>query len=127
MAADARRRADELKDASRKAFKTYVAFRGFRYKRDDGRSWNHGWKDATTYWANLLFRAEKEKADAVAQAVKERDEEIICLLDGWIAAYPLEAFPLFVAADHPHVSPDRIGAEMARHMARQLKEQIRGR
>ena len=61
---------------------------------------------------------------AVAQAVQAVLDEVDEIVAKWKEAYPEDVFRPFVAADHPHVSPDRIGAQMGRHMARELRKQI---
>lgn len=60
------------------------------------------------------------------RARREERAEFNALLDKWEAAYPEAVFPPFTAVDHPHVSPDRIAAEMGRHMARELRKQLAG-
>lgn len=51
--------------ASARGFKDYVKFRGEKYTRNEGRSWNRGWKAAAAYFDT-----------AIARAVAEKDAEI---------------------------------------------------
>ena len=70
--------------------------------------------------ALMLDFAAAEIEQAVQAVLGDVDE----IVGKWEAAYPEDVFRSFKATDHPNVSPDRIAAEMGRHMARELRKQI---
>ena len=77
--------------------------------------------------ALTAFADERERRMAAETKARREERQMFnAFLDEWEAAYPEDVFKPFTAADHPHVSPDRIAAEMGRHMARELRKQIAG-
>lgn len=73
---------------------------------------------------DCLDRLMEWRTTAPLEARRAERAQVDDLLNEWEAAYPEDVFKPFTASDHPHVSPDRIAAEMGRHMAREMRKQL---